>query len=284
MRNDGPLCETRRFVMADGVSLVADVWGDPGNRPVLLSHGGGQTRHSWKLAGERLAGAGWHVVAYDHRGHGESDWSPDGHYSADLFASDQRAIAAQLGAPPVLVGASLGGIAGMLGQGGASSQIYSAVVLVDITPQMNHQAGIRILEFMSRSLSEGFATLEEAADVVAAYTGRKRRAHPAGLRKNLRVGEDGRYRWHWDPNFVRLRFDEAASPERLLAGARAITVPLLLVRGHQSDIVTEEIAREFLELVPQAEYVDVRDAAHMVVGDQNDVFFQEVQRFLDRLH
>lgn len=270
--------------MDDGVILVADAWGDSADPPLVLSHGGGQTRHSWKMAGERLAAEGWYVVAYDHRGHGESGWSKDGGYSVDRFAADQRAIAGRLARPPVLVGASLGGIACMLSQGQAREQVYAAVVFVDITPQMNHRAGAKILEFMSSSLREGFASLDEAAEVIAAYTGREKRLHPNGLRKNLRLCDDGRYRWHWDPEFVSMRFDRGAAPERLIAATREIKVPLLLVRGHQSTVVTPEIAQEFRALMPHAEYADVKGAAHMVVGDQNDVFFHEVRQFVNRLH
>ena len=78
------------FTMDDQVTLIADAYGDPDHRPVLLSHGGGQTRHSWKTTSERMASLGWYVVAYDHRGHGESDWSKDGEYTVDGLGENHR--------------------------------------------------------------------------------------------------------------------------------------------------------------------------------------------------
>jgi pimeloyl-ACP methyl ester carboxylesterase len=71
-------------------------------------------------------------------------------------------------------------------------------------------------------------------------------------------------------------------PERLERAAATLRVPVLLVRGRMSDIVSEEGARAFLAIVPHAEFVDVSDAGHMVAGDRNDVFTDAVARFLLR--
>ena len=106
-----------------------------------------------------------------------------------------------------------------------------------------------------------------------------------GLRKNLRLGTDGRYRWHYDPKFVgasgRIQGDERE--RRLTDAARRLDMPMLLVRGGSSELVSEEIAREFVASVPGARYVDVAGAAHMVAGDVNDPFTREVVGFLDGL-
>ena len=222
-------------------------------------------------------------MAYDHRGHGESDWSPDGEYNIDVFAKDQLQIAQNMTSPPIVIGASLGGLSAMLTQGEVSPGAYSGVILVDITPQMNQQGALEIMKFMADHLKEGFATLEDAAEAVAVYTKRDRQANPEGLRKNLRwCEEDQRYRWHWDPDFLKMRTDPGGGPKRLLKATQAIEVPLLLVRGRQSDLVTEPVAKEFLELVPQAEYVDVEHARHMVAGDRNDIFNEAILEFLNK--
>jgi pimeloyl-ACP methyl ester carboxylesterase len=102
--------ETRHFAMDDGVIVVADAYGNPADRPILFAHGGGQTRHSWGGTAKALAQIGWYALAYDHRGHGDSGWSGDGVYRLQRFAADQKAIARQLSHPPVVVGASLGGL------------------------------------------------------------------------------------------------------------------------------------------------------------------------------
>jgi pimeloyl-ACP methyl ester carboxylesterase len=265
------------------IRLAADAWGDPSHPPILLSHGGGQTRHSWQGTARVLAQRGWYVVNYDHRGHGESEWSPDGRYRLETHAADQRSVAQSLSEPPVLVGASLGGLSALLAQGETEQQLYRAIILVDITPHMNQEGAREIMDFMQTTQEQGFASLEEAAEVIARYTGRGKRVNPAGLSKNLRLGDDGLYRWHWDPCFMSMRGDVTGQPERLANATKSIEQPLLLIRGRESNVVTEETARQFLELRPDAAYVDVADARHMVVGDKNEIFTDAVIDFVDGL-
>ncbi|ONH61447.1 alpha/beta hydrolase [Frankia sp. CcI49] len=290
-----------------GVRLAGDRWDPPGGERrgfVLLLHGGGQTRHSWQRTGERLAGLGWAAISVDARGHGDSEWAPDGDYSHRSLVADVGAIARQLDEPPVLVGASMGGMAALVAQS-EDPGLGRALVLVDITPRIEPAGTDKIFAFMS-SAPDGFASLEEASDAISAYNPhRKRPTNLEGLKKNLRH-RDGRWFWHWDPAFMTIR-DEAergfselatkraahpaeavvpapsAQPELLYDAARAIRVPALLVRGRQSDIVSEEGAAELLQLIPHAEYVDVTGAGHMVAGDDNDVFAGRLGGFLDRL-
>ncbi len=271
------------FRTSEGLRLAADRWGEEG-RVVLLFHGGGQTRHAWGGAAASLAGKGWVAYTIDQRGHGDSDWSPEAHYHIEYFAQDLREICATFDAPPVVVGASLGGIAAMLAQGESDETVLSALVLVDITPTVE-QAGVEhIINFMKAKADSGFASLEECADYVASYLPhRKRPKDNSGLLKNLRQRDDGRYYWHWDPRFVTdadTRLEER-NPARMIAAARRLTCPTLLVRGGSSDLVTEERAREFQEYVPHAQFADVSGAGHMVAGDKNDAFTDAVIGFLD---
>lgn len=275
--------ENLQFEMSDGITLVADAWGDPRHPPVLFSHGGGQTRHSWGKTAEAVAAAGWYAIAYDHRGHGDSGWSPDGNYPRDRLAADQREISLGLSQPPVVVGASLGGMSAMLAEGESRETFFAGVVLVDITPRLDKDGADNVADFMRESAESGFASLEEAADVIARYTGRPRRKNLDGLHKNLRLGADQRYYWHWDPAFVDELGDYHVATSRLEAAVGNISIPMLLVRGQMSDLVTEAMAREFLALAPHADYVDVANARHMVVGDRNDIFQQAVMDFLGKL-
>lgn len=265
-----------------GLPLAADAWGDPASPPVVLLHGGGQTRHAWGGTAEALARAGWHAVAVDLRGHGESGWAPGGDYSVEAFVNDVRAWAGCFGRPPVLVGASLGGISALLAEGEAREPLCAALVLVDIATRIERAGAVRIIQFM-QARPAGFATLEEAAQAVAAYLPhRKRPRDLGGLARNLRRGTDGRWRWHWDPAFLEPgrgpRPGEDAG--RLERAARALRVPTLLVRGRLSDLLSEEGARHFLSLVPHARFADVSDAGHMVAGDRNDLFTDAVVDFL----
>jgi pimeloyl-ACP methyl ester carboxylesterase len=275
---------TVTFEGAGAVRLVAHAYGNPASPPVLLLHGGGQTRHAWAGTARRLADAGFHAVALDLRGHGDSDWASDGDYSIDAFASDLRAVASTFDEPPAVVGASLGGGVVLVAEGEATSPLSSAVVLVDIAHRIEMDGAMRILGFMT-GRPEGFVSLEEAADAIAEYLPhRPRPTDLSGLTKNLRRGDDGRYRWHWDPALFQGHLTPASAqdPERRVLAARGLDVPTLLVRGRMSDLLSEEAAAEFLELVPHAEFVDVRDAGHMVAGDRNDVFTDAVAGFLIR--
>jgi len=283
--------ETISFEGAEGNRLVADLYGGGEGPAAVLLHGGGQTRHSWGGLAGRLAQSGWRAITVDMRGHGDSDWSEPGHYSFLDYAADARQIFCQTrdryGRAPVAVGASLGGISSMLVAGDEAPPL-SALVLVDVTPRLDPNGVSGILEFMAARMQAGFATLEEAADAVADYLPhRPRPTSLEGLRKNLRIGADGRYRWHWDPRFIDgprpVSSAEPDQPDLLVDAARRISIPTLLVRGTRSELVGEEHVREFLEIVPHAVFSDVGGAGHMVAGDRNDVFAQAVQDFLGQL-
>lgn len=275
----------RRFRGAGGLSLVADQGGPESGLPVLLLHGGGQTRGSWGAAARALADRGYRVTALDMRGHGDSDWSPDGGYTLDAFADDLRTVIAELGQPPVLVGASLGGLASLLATGEAPPARAAAVVLVDIVPWMERRGGEQVVGFM-RGTSGGFDTLEEAAEAIAGYLPHRPRPERLdGLSRNLRRRGDGRWYWHWDPNFVRPQegWDMDQINERLSAAVRAIPVPLMLVHGTRSEIVSAEGAARLRAMLPDAEVIPIAGAHHMVAGDDNDAFLDAVLSFLERL-
>lgn len=271
------------FDVHDAIRLVATAVGREADPPVLLLHGGGQTRQSWLGTARRLAGAGRYAVALDLRGHGESSWAPDGAYRVANFAADLRHVIGTLARPPVIVGASLGGVTALLFTELYGEHHLAGVVLVDIAPSLEPEGARRIADWML-SRSDGFESLEEVADAIAEYTPQRRRARNlAGLERVVRRGPDGRYRWHWDPRFMSGTGPaEVADHPRLLRAARALTRPTLLVRGRESDVISPEGAAEFLEAAPHAEFVDVSGAGHMVAGDRNDAFSDAVESFLGR--
>lgn len=293
-----------QFETEPGFFITADAWGDPANPPVLLLHGGGQTRHSWGDTGQWLADAGWYALAPDARGHGDSDWSAEGHYGIEYLAHDLRAICAQLDQKPALVGASMGGMTALIAEGergrvghpaGADESICSAVVLVDIAPRAEQKGIERIFAFMSRN-QDGFASLDEAAAAVAAYLPHRKDTIGSNpnrhrrLEKNLRLRKSPagamRYYWHWDPTMLAVwqGINEPAkqpqNTERLYRAARALTVPTLIVRGGISDVVSDQVMAEFLDAVPHVQSVSVADAGHMVAGDSNHAFTKAVLSFL----
>ncbi|WP_157215138.1 alpha/beta fold hydrolase [Flavisphingomonas formosensis] len=269
----------------DGARLAADSIG--AGPPVLLLHGGGQTRGSWRRAAQALAARGYHAVALDARGHGDSDWATDG-YGFDVFAGDLRAVIDQVGGRPALVGASLGGLTALMALGMAERPIASALVLVDITTRIEPRGVEAIHAFMTAN-PDGFASVEEAADAVARYmTDRPRPANIAGLRRNLRERADGRLHWHWDPDFLtgggRERPDPNSMMESFEAAARRVSIPTLLVRGEHSNIVSDAGVGRLRELIPAAEIAEVRGAGHMVAGDANTPFADAMIGFLERVY
>jgi pimeloyl-ACP methyl ester carboxylesterase len=272
-----------------GVRIVCDRQGDPRARAVVFLHGGGQTRRSWGRAAAAVAERGWQAITVDFRGHGESDWSDEGDYRVVSFASDVQEVLRQLPPRPVLVGASLGGFTSMLLAGEISPGIASAVVLVDIVPNMDPSGASRIHAFMADRVASGFDSLDEVADAIAEYNPhRPRPTDLDGLRTNLRRRGD-RWYWHWDPKFISgtspFPPTEVTDTDRMHTAVEAILregVPMLLVRGQMSDLVSQDRADEFLSRFPQVEFVDVRGAGHMVAGDRNDIFAQAVLDFLAR--
>lgn len=286
----GPI-EQVRLPGSGGLALAADVAGPVDGPTVVLLHGGGQTRHSWTGTFRALAASGWRVWSADLRGHGDSDWAPDGDYTIEAFAADAAAVATSLPRPPILVGASLGGITSLVAvaESPVQADVARALVLVDVAHRIESAGTERIGAFMTGNL-DGFATLDDAADTIAAYNPhRPRPTDLSGLAKNLRQRDDGRWVWHWDPAFVSGRFgspDEtrtlAAGLPRLEQAVEQLEIPTLLVRGRRSDLLSEEGVADFLARAPHAEFADVAGAGHMVAGDRNEVFNQAILGFLAR--
>jgi pimeloyl-ACP methyl ester carboxylesterase len=273
---------TIRVPVSGGIEIVADVAGRMGAPTVVLGHGGGQTRHSWDKAEHQLADAGYFAINYDLRGHGDSGWSPDGDYSMETRADDLAAVSAVGSRPLALVGASLGGLTAMV----AASRGLDpdALVLVDIVPRMSPKGVARIVGFMTAN-PNGFASLEEAANAISAYyPERPRPKDLSGLKKNLRIGEDGRWRWHWDPRWMAA---PQGNPNYLIEMMDAADwtdrVPTLLVRGMKSDIVDDDGIADLRRRIPALEIADIRGAGHMVAGDRNDEFNAAVIEFLARV-
>jgi pimeloyl-ACP methyl ester carboxylesterase len=285
-----PSATVVRLRGAGGLTLAATRFGNRTDRPVVFLHGAGQTRHSWHDTAQAVAAAGFQAICVDHRGHGDSDWPHDADYEFGDYADDVDELLSQLDEPPVMVGASLGGIAILASHGRQHAQRYRGVVLVDITPRIDIEGAQRILGFMGAH-PDGFDTLEDASAVIAAYTGRRRPDRLDGLRKVLRRDPvSNRWRWHWDVRFLRGRLDGDVPSDRtdelqrqLLDAARRLAVPTLVIRGGRSELVSPEAVDELVAAMPNARTVEVSDAGHMIAGDDNDTFTDAVTDFLCRL-
>jgi len=284
-----PFHAVSRFRVAE-LNLAIETRNPAGNPTLLFAHGFGQTRGAWNSAAATLADAGCRCVTFDTRGHGESDRLAAGAdsgagYRMDQFADDLLRLAAAQSQPPIMVGASMGGLLGIVLAGEVRPTPFRALVLVDITPRWETAGVERILAFM-QAHPDGFANYAEAAEQIAASLPQRReRKSEEQLRPLLREGADGRLRWHWDPALLAggvVQESERYQP-RLQAAAAKIDVPVLLLSGARSDVVSRATVAEFLQLAPHARHVELPHATHMVAGDANDAFAREVVRFVQSL-
>jgi pimeloyl-ACP methyl ester carboxylesterase len=272
--------------MPDGLRVCVEHTGSRGAATVIFAHGFGQTRHAWNGSAAALATRGFHCVSVDGRGHGDSEWLRGTPYRLDQFVDDARAIVRHVGddsGKPAWIGASMGGLIGMITEGEAATSHFSSLVLVDVTPRWETQGVERIMRFM-RAKPEGFASLDDAQNAVREYLPHRANDDtPRKLEKLLVRMDNGRWRWHWDPALL----DTVASESdqwsgRLVNAAQKLRLPVLLVSGGRSDIVSERTIAEFQALVPHAEHHCIADATHMVAGDANDRFTAVIADWLDR--
>lgn len=280
-----------RFEMTtdDGVVLVGERRGPHTAPAVVLLHGGGQTRFSWSGTADQIAGRDWQAVTLDARGHGESGWSPNGDYTPQRHAQDVATLLDELPAGPVLVGASLGGLTTLQLVGTMKRGVASGVVLVDIVPRFDPNGSKRIMAFMRAHCETGFQSVDDAAEAVAAYNHYRRRpSTTSGLLNNLRE-RGGRWYWHWDPAILGAGGDVPtadAIDQQALDDAFATIiddgVPMLLVRGSHSDVVTDEATSALANRFPTLETAVVGGAGHMVAGDRNDEFNAVIVDFILR--
>ena len=273
-----------KFKVSSGLNIAASSWGRDSDPLVILLHGGGQTRHAWGETGEKLSQNGFYVLALDLRGHGDSDWHPNGEYGVDNYKKDIVSILKEIKKPAAFIGASLGGMTSLSIAGDPELREKCwALVMVDIGLYPNLEGSQEIVEFM-HSGSEGFASIGEAAESVANYLPhRKRPRDNRGLEKNLRLKDDGRYYWHWDPRFLDSRPKDIPEDykEKQKSFAKVVETPTLLIKGAMSNILTQNEVDDFLQVITHSEFVEIKDAAHMVAGDRNDIFAAAAIDFLE---
>jgi pimeloyl-ACP methyl ester carboxylesterase len=246
----------------------------------VLLHGLTGHARTWDEEARAL-GASFRVLALDQRGHGDSDPAPDGDYSVPAMAADLAAFLDALGLARVsLVGLSLGGRVGFAFAARWPDRVERLMV-IDIGPDISPEGRQRVGAMLARA-PERFAAPEEALAFVRLGSPRYDEARLARrVALGLRPLPGGGYTWKYDvalrDSARRGRLSDATDLWPLWAAVRC---PTLVVRGSESDVLSPDIARRMLEMVPQARLVDVEGAGHTVPGDRPQEFLALLQHFL----
>lgn len=269
--------ETREW-HSSSMQLIGEIEGPACAATIILLHGGGQTRHAWRGSAALLASLGYRVIRFDARGHGESDWAIDADYSVEAQARALQAIVDAAAGPVALVGASMGGLTAFFAIGHGIATSARALVLVDVVPWPNPNGSRRVRDFRSAN-PNGFESLEGVAEAIAAYNPNRRRPRNLdGLFRNVRLGKDGRFRWHWDPAILRQDFDDRNRQLQSVGGR--VDLPTLVLRGEKSDVVDDVGVEEMRALMPGVEVHMIPGAGHIIAGDRNDPFLDAIASFL----
>jgi pimeloyl-ACP methyl ester carboxylesterase len=269
------------FTLADGQTLSALAWGDRQPELVLL-HGGGQNAHTWDTVALAL---GRPLLAVDLPGHGHSGRRTDRDYGPWRNAEAVAAVIEEAApAARAVVGMSLGGTT-TIRLAATRPDLVRRAVIVDVTPSSGARSGaLAPAERGAVALVSGPPTFESfaamAAAAVAASPNRPRSAVERGVRHNARRLPDGRWTWRYD--LFGERPASVGDHSGLWADVSAITVPLLLVLGGDSQFTGEQDVAEFRRRLPAAQVEVVAGAGHAVQSDQPLALARLISNFVTR--
>ena len=269
-----------RWVRANGMNFHLLEWGDPGKPGVLMLHGASQQAHSWDFISLGLSSE-YHVLVLDQRGHGDSDWAPDGDYSIEAAQRDLDGIVDALGLADFnLMGHSMGGRNSFVWASRHPGMLRS-LTIVDTGPETVRRGSDRIRRF--RELPDNLDSFEEFADRVQEYTGRSREQVLGALKYSIRQGADGKWTWKYDKVMRQSgRTESYWTPEQLWDCVKRIDCPTLVTRGDRSDIFAAETMDRMCEDITDCTCVTIANAGHLVQGDNPVDFLAAARAHLAR--
>jgi proline-specific peptidase len=270
-----------RSVSVSNLRLSYQEWGNPEAQPIIMLHGFGVSGHMFDEFADRMQDR-YRLLALDQRGHGDSDWSNEGDYSRDSFVEDLEGFRKELGIDRfILVGHSMGGLNSVV-YTNRYPQHVRALVLVDVGPESAKEGVDNIVRF-----TRGPDELEFEEFVELAHRFNQRRTLEnirERMRHRLKPTEAGKWTWKFDKRFRQpdngLRVGSEASNDDSWALFRSVRVPTLLVRGAESDVLSQPVAERAASEMPRTRLVVVPSAGHSVPGDNPDAFTEAVQDFL----
>ena len=274
-----PVRYVSRNQVVNGIRIHFLEWGDPGSPPIVMAHGGHQSAHAWDLVSLVLAKR-FHVIALDQRGHGDSEWPRDGEMSPFQMSDDLVALTHALGLErPIIFGHSMGGqvtINTLLRHPG----IAKRAVIVDTGPELRLEGSQMIRNFVNENVE--FDSMDKFIENVHRYDPFRSAEHiRRTARYNLMQRVDGKFvsKQYRRPEMA-APAAEALSGRRTLDEVKAITCPVLIVRGEQSPTFTLEAAEHFQAALPQGKLVTVPKAGHNVHGQNTTGFLAKVLPFV----
>lgn len=261
--------------VAPGQCVSALRWGTEEPELVLL-HGGAQNAHTWDTVALAL---GRPLVAIDLPGHGHSDWRSDKAYWP---AENARAVAVAIRelAPnaAAVVGMSLGGLTA-LALTTEAPDLVRRLILVDVTPGVDEDKASAVISFIAGP--ESFASFDEILDRTVTYNPtRSVSSLRRGILHNAQERPDGTWAWRYD----RFEIPEGSTiPDfgDLWSYVDAVEVPLFLVRGGDSPVVSDDDVAELTRRRPATRVEIVAGAGHSVQGDQPLELARLIEEFLD---
>lgn len=274
------------WIRSDGLRLRYVSWGDSDAPPVVMLHGLRSYAHTWEPVAAALTDR-YRVIALDQRGRGLSDWDPNGDYFTQSYVRDLEALVRGLELKRfVLVGHSMGGTNAIVYAGTAPERL-AGLVIEDMGPGASFQSGGS--ERIKRELAATPSAFASWGDARAFW--RKQRpniseaALDSRLKHSLREEPGGRIVWRHDAaGIANARL--AATPSQLVDQwpyVTALEVPTLLLRGGDSDFLSEEVAGEMALVNPNICAMNIPGASHYVHDDQLDAFNGALRTWLDRL-
>ena len=256
-------------------------WGSAGSPPIFALHGGHQSAHSWDLVSLHLA-ARYHVIVPDQRGHGDSEWARNCEYSNQEMAKDAAALIRTLGVErPVVMGHSMGGRNALL-MALANPGLCRALVIVDVGPEISDEGRRTISSFVRENVE--FDDLDHFVENVQRYDPYRSREHiQRTVKYNLFRRADGKYVSKCDraPRQLGLLERQTAPDALTIDAVRSLDLPVLVVRGESSNILTPDAAERFVQALPHGRLVTVARCGHNVHSQNTVGFVEAIEEFLE---
>ncbi|MGI8942855.1 MAG: alpha/beta fold hydrolase [Qipengyuania sp.] len=289
MNGSGPTSQT---FISQRLRLNYLDWGNPGAPTLVLVHGGRDHARSWDWVAQELR-EDWHVVAFDHRGHGDSDWVSDGNYQVGDMVYDLAQLVHQLGKEPgTIVAHSMGGNVALRYAGTFPEMVRRIVAIEGLGPSPKRQEEVRAEPYPRRlaewigkkraaaaraprkydSIEAALARMIEENSYLTEVQARHLTIH--GVNRN----EDGTFSWKFDPH-LNVWPTEDIADEFLHQSWAAITAPTLLLYGADSWASNPQ-GDGRLEHFRDAQVIEFDNAGHWLHHDQFDRFMATLREFL----